>query len=82
MVQTYRVRPQFYRLSDCSESMARGREEKPWLWLASLIGVVIFAPYGLDNVGFEIQYPDWLTIGLVLIGLVALVLHVYTEWWE
>lgn len=62
--------------------MARGREEKPWLWLAALIGILVFTPYGLDNVGVEIQYPDWLSIGLTLLGLAALLLHVYTKWWE
>ena len=62
--------------------MARGREEKPWLWLGTLIVLLVFAPYGLGNVGIEIRYPDWLSISLALLGLAALLLHVYTEWWE
>ena len=62
--------------------MADSWREIPWNVLGSLIVVVLFAPYVLDNVGVEIQYPDWLGLGLSLLALTALLLHVYTRWRE
>ena len=54
------------------------KTSRKWLGVGLFLGLVLFAPAALDDLGIEIQYPDWFAISLAILGLAALALHVYT----
>ena len=54
------------------------RGSRKWAILGSFLVLILFAPAPLNDLGIEIQYPDWFAIPLAFLALTAFALHVYT----
>ena len=54
------------------------RISRKWLGVGLFLGLILFAPAALDDLGIGVQYPAWFAIPLGLLALAALALHVYT----
>jgi uncharacterized integral membrane protein len=54
------------------------RASRKWGILGSVFVLILLTPAPLNELGIEVQYPNWFAIPVALLAVGAFALHAYT----